>query len=151
GTSEPLPYTASKFAVVGISEALYGQLYGRGIRFSVVTPSYIKTNIFLTSKMKYPKKLVEDYGEEKLEEIYNAILKDMERKAVTPKRAVRKYIAQIKENRLYVYDMRTILPIMALKGEPIKFEEFLVKFNETFINTRNEYFFKYGINLDDYL
>jgi len=151
GTAEPLPYIASKFAVVGISEALYGQLYNRGIIVSVIVPSYIKTNIFLTSKMKYPKKLVEDYGVEKIEEIYNAILKDMAKKAVNPKRAVRKYIAQIKENRLYVYDMKTMLPIMALKGEPLKFEEFLVKFNENFINTRNEYFFKYGINLDDYL
>ena len=102
GSSEPLPYITSKFAVVGISEALYGQLYNRGIRVSVIVPSYIKTNIFLTSKFKWPKKLVEDYGVEKIEEIYNTYMKDMASKAMLPKRAVRKYIAQIKENRLYL-------------------------------------------------
>ncbi len=151
GTSEPLPYIASKFAVVGISEALYGQLYSRGIRVSVIVPSYIRTNIFLASKIKYRKKLVEDYGVEKIEEIYNTLMKDMASKAMLPKRAVRKYITQIKENRLYVYDMKTILPILALKGNPQQFEEFLVNFNENFLNTNKEYFLKYGINLDDYL
>ena len=151
GTAEPLPYIASKFAVVGISEALYGQLYNRGIRVSVIIPSYIRTNIFLTCKMRYPKKLVKDYGMEKVEEIYNEILKGMTSRAVNPKRAIRKYIAQIKENRLYVYDTNSILTTMALKGEPLKYEEFLVKFNENFFNTRKEYFLKYGINLDNYL
>ncbi|MFX0070539.1 MAG: SDR family NAD(P)-dependent oxidoreductase [Candidatus Hermodarchaeota archaeon] len=151
GSAEPLPYIASKFAVVGISEALYGQLYNRGIRISVIVPSYIRTNIFLTSKHKFPKKLVKDYGIEKIEEIYKKYLKDIGSKAVLPKRAIRKYIAQIKENRLYVYDMNTVVPILALKGKPVEFEEFLVNFNENFINTRKEFFLKNGINLNDYI
>jgi NAD(P)-dependent dehydrogenase (short-subunit alcohol dehydrogenase family) len=39
------PYTASKFAVVGMSEGLAGQLRPLGIGVSVLCPSYVRTGI----------------------------------------------------------------------------------------------------------
>ena len=142
GTSEPLPYITSKFAVVGLSEALYGQLYNRGINVSVIVPSYIKTNIFTESKVKFSKKLVEDYGSKKLEEIFIAIVEEMKKKSTSPDRAVRKYIAAIKRNELYVSDAGSAMAILASKAQPRKYEELLVKVKENFL--------KFGINLDDY-
>ena len=150
GTSEPLPYITSKFAVVGLSEALYGQLYNRGIRVSVIVPSYIKTNIFTESKVKFSKKLIEDYGREKLEEIFSSIVQDMKTKSTPPDRAVRKYISQIKEEQLYVSEAGSAMAILASKAQPRKYEDFLVKLNESFANSRKESFLKFGINLDDY-
>ena len=150
GTSEPLPYVTSKFAVVGLSEALYGQLYNRGIRVSVVVPAYIKTNIFLDSKVKFSKKLIEDHGREKLEQIHSELVEEMTIKSKSPRRAVRKYIQMIKDENLYVFGAGSAMAILASKTEPRKYEEFLVKFNENFANTRKERFLKYGINLDDY-
>lgn len=39
------PYCASKFAVVGYSEALFGELAGDNIGVSVLCPAWVKTNI----------------------------------------------------------------------------------------------------------
>jgi short-subunit dehydrogenase len=150
GTSEPLPYVTSKFAVVGLSEALYGQLYNLGIKVSVIIPQYVKTNIFTKTKVKLPKKLVEDHGREKIEEIFNSIMEGMGKRGSSPDRVVKRYIAQIKDDLLYICESPNAATILASKGEPRKYEEFLVKFNENFKNSQKEVFLKYGINLDDY-
>lgn len=152
GSSEPLPYIASKFAVVGISEGLFGRLKNQGINVSVIVPLYIRTNIFFTSKMKYSEKLVGEFSQEKLDEINSSILKEMSSKAMLPDRAVKKYIAGIKKNQLYIYDSRAPLTALALKGtNPQQYENFLVNFNENFMNSRKKHYLKYGINLDDYI
>jgi short-subunit dehydrogenase len=151
GSSEPLPYVTSKFAVVGLSEALYGQLYNLGIRVSVIIPAYVKTNIFTESKVKYSKKLVADHGREKVVEIFASIMEGMKKRGTSPDRVVRKYIAGIKEDQLYVSETPSTISILGSKGEPRQYEEFLVKINENFRNTNKQAFLKYGINLDDYL
>jgi len=150
GTSEPLPYVTSKFAVVGLSEALYGQLYNLGIRVSVIVPAYVKTDIFTESKVKYSKKLVADHSREKVVEIFASIMEGMKKRGTSPDRAVRKYIAGIKENQLYVYETPNAISILGSKGKPRQYEEFLVKINESFRNTNREAFLKFGINIDDY-
>ena len=44
------PYNATKFAVVGISESLRGELAPAGINVSVLCPGWVKTNIHLTGR-----------------------------------------------------------------------------------------------------
>jgi len=152
GTSEPLPYTASKFAVVGISEALYGQLNRYGINVSVIVPLYVKTNIFSTSKIRYPKKMIEDFGEEKVKEIYKSLVDDMASKAISPDRAVKQYLKGIKNDQLYIYDLRTTRSACALKGtNPEQYEKFLINYNKSVYETRKNHFLKHGINIDDYI
>ena len=151
GSTEPLPYIASKFAVVGISEGLFAQLYNQGINVSVIIPSYVKTNIFSTSKIKYSKKFIETVVEEKLDEIRSARSQEMVINALSPYKAVRKYIKGIKNNQLYIFDRRNILPVMALKGnDPQQFERFLINYYENYIKTTKEFFLKFEINIDDY-
>jgi short-subunit dehydrogenase len=150
-TPEPLPYIASKFAVVGISEALYGRLKNQGINVSVVIPSYIRTNIFSNAKIKYPQKLLEDVGREKLDHISKEILDEMASKAMLPSRAVKRYIKGIKKNQLYVYDIKGVIGAMSLKGSnPQQYENMLVNFFESTMKTRRENFLKHGINIDKY-
>jgi len=153
GASEPLPYIVSKFGVVGLSEGLYSQISRFGIKVSVIIPFYIKTNIFFSGEQaKFPKKLVDGIGEEKLQEISQSMLEEMYDKAKSPDRVVKKYIAQIKKDQLYIYDSKGLLSALAMKGaNPKQYEEFLVKLTKEMRTSREAHFSKFGINLDDYL
>lgn len=150
GSAEPVPYITSKFAVIGLSEALFGQLYSQNINVSVVIPSYVKTNIFSNAKIKYSKELIDKYGEEKLEEIYRSFLDKSIKNAIPPDKAVKRYIRGIKKDQLYVYDMRAVLGPLSLKANPQLYEKFLINYHENTIKTTKEHFMKFGINLDDY-
>jgi len=151
GSSEPLSYISSKFAVIGLSEALFGQLHSRGINVSVIIPSYIKTNIFSSAKIKYSKRILNAVGKEKLDKIYQSLLDEMASKAIPPDRAVSKYINGIKKNQLYIYDMKSLLTLLTLKGNPQQYEAFLINYNENNIKITKQHFQKYGINFDDYI
>ncbi len=151
GATEPLPYVASKFAVVGLSEALFGQLNSYGINVSVILPLYVRTNIFESCKIKYSQKLIDDVSEEKLREISKSLLKEMHSKAILPHRAVNKYIKGIKNNQLYIYDSRAVLGMLTLKGtnQP-QFEEFLKNLNKNNEENTRKHFLKYGVDIDKY-
>ncbi|MFW9785601.1 MAG: SDR family NAD(P)-dependent oxidoreductase [Candidatus Heimdallarchaeota archaeon] len=151
GATEPLPYIASKFAVVGLSEALFGQLSSYGINVSVVLPLYVRTNIFESCKIKHSQELIDDVGEEKLREISKSLLKDMQSKSILPDRAVKKYIQGIKNNQLYIYDSKAVLSILTLKGtnQP-HFEQVLKDLNKSYEEIQRKHYLKYGINIDDY-
>ena len=152
GSSEPLPYITSKFAVVGLSEALFGRLRNFGIDVSVVIPSYIKTNIFDSMKTRYSKKLVNEIGKEKLMKIEKNIIGEIKSRSMDPDRAVKKYIRGIKKKQLYVFDLRTPLILMALKGQkPQQYEEFLLNYNKNFANIIREQFLKYGMDVNLYM
>jgi 3-oxoacyl-[acyl-carrier protein] reductase len=150
GSGEPLPYITSKFAVVGLSEALFSQLYSQNIKVSVVIPSYIRTNIFSNAKLKFSKKLTEAFGKEKMEEIYRSLLNLIAKSSMPPDKAVKRYIRGIKKNQLYIYDMKSVLGPLWLKSKPQLFEKFLINYNESSIKTIKEHFLKFVINLDDY-
>ncbi len=153
GSSEPLSYITTKFAVVGISEGLFSRLKPLGINVSVITPALIRTNIFHSGlkNIEYNPKLLKDFGKEKLDEVYNSLMDEFMKAAMSPDVAVRKYIRQIKKNQLYIFDSQGTKDIIALKGKNMKdYEEFLLNYqNMQAIGTR-EHFKKYGINFDDY-
>jgi NAD(P)-dependent dehydrogenase (short-subunit alcohol dehydrogenase family) len=48
------PYVASKFAVVGMSEGLWGQLRGEGIGVSVLCPHFVRTRIGESGRNRQP-------------------------------------------------------------------------------------------------
>ena len=151
GATEPIPYITSKFAVVGLSEALFGQLYSYGINVSVVLPSYIRTNIYQKCKVKYSREMINDVGEDKLREISGSLLSEMHSKALSPDRAVKKYIKGIKNNQLYIYDSKAILALLALKGtNQLQFETFLINMNKNTQENTKKHFLNYGIDIDKY-
>jgi short-subunit dehydrogenase len=147
----PLPYVTSKFAVIGLSEALFGHLNSYDINVSVITPSYIKTNIYQKSKIKYPQKLLDDVEESKLREISASLLKEMGKHAISPSRAVKKYIEGIKNNQLYIYDSKAILRVLSLKGNnPQQYENFLKNTCKQEEEMIKKHFLKFGIDIEEY-
>jgi len=154
GSSEPLSYITTKFAVVGLSEALFSRLKPIGIDVSVITPALIRTNVFHSGlkNMEYNPKMLKDFGKEKLDEIYGAAMDNLMNTAMSPDVAVRKYIRQIKKDQLYIFDSQQIKHIVSLKGKNMKeYEAFLLNYQEMQANGMKEHFQQYGINIEDYL
>jgi len=125
GSSEPLPYITSKFAVVGLSEAIFSRLKPAGINVSVIVPTVIKTNIWNTSEIKTSPKLLEDFGKEKIDKIYEELIQ-------------------------LIYN-KSLLEILSLKGRDLQeYEKFLVEYQDMNRKSMVEHFHKHGINIEDY-
>jgi len=152
GSSEPLPYITSKFAVVGLSEALFSRLKNSGINVSVIVPTVINTNIWFASDIKISPKLMKDYGKEKIEKVYGELREEISKLGMSADRAVRKYIRGIKKNQLYIFDNKSLLDILSLKGRDLQeYENFLVEFQSTNAKNMVASFHKRGINIEDYM
>ena len=150
GSPEPLPYVTTKFAVVGLSEALFGSLNGMGINVSVICPWIIATDIWNISELKVPPKLIEDVGAEKIEEMMTEVRESFLEIAVSPDKVAKIYVKEIKENKLYICDNKDYFNIFAMKGKPQEFENALkMSHAERAYNMRQRYK-KLGVNIDDY-
>jgi len=125
GLPHQLPYVASKFAVVGITEGLYSELNGRGLNFSVICPTIIKTNIIDKSDVRIPPELLSQYNkeeiDERLEEFKIAYWNKFIEKGLTPYQAAKYYIRGIKKNKLYIFDKKLVPLAMLIKGISRKF------------------------------
>ena len=151
-TADPVPYITSKFAVVGLSEALYGHLSRHGINVSVIIPTYVRTNIFSNALPRFPKKLIENLSKQKLVKFRELMVAEYLSKASSPDRVVKKYINGIKKNKLYISETNYIFPIMASKGNaPQQYEELLKNLNKSSLDTMKKLFLKIGVNLDEYI
>ena len=154
GVAEPIPYIASKFGVVGVSETFFARLKNLGINVSVIVPMWIKTNIITidTDKFQYPPKLLEDFGKEKLDKAYTTVMDVIAEGAISPDDAVEIYIEGIQKKQLYIFDNPYYLEALALKGkDPKQYENHII---EGFTNRRKafrEHFHQFGINIEDYI
>ncbi|MHA2283212.1 MAG: SDR family NAD(P)-dependent oxidoreductase [Promethearchaeota archaeon] len=154
GIAEPLPYIASKFGVVGLSETFFARLKNLGINVSVIVPTWIKTNILVidTDKIQYPPKLLKDFGKEKLDKVYQTVMDTIAEGAISPDDAVEKYLEGIEKNQLYVFDNPVYLELLAMKGnDPQQYENLLVEGITNRGNVFREHFHKHGINIEDYM
>lgn len=154
GSTEPLPYITSKFAVVGLSEGLYSRLKKYGINVSVITPTLIKTGIFHSGlkKITYNPDVLKEYGKEKLDQVFGVILDNLIDSAMSPDKAVKRYIRQIKKGNLYIFDSQGPKNIMALKGKDLnEYENFLLNYQETQNKDTKEHLQKYGIKFEDFM
>ncbi len=151
GSTEPLPYITSKFAVVGLSEAIFSRFKNLGINVSVIVPTIISTNIWNTSTIKSSPKLLKDFGKEKIDKVYDELTEGLSKLGMSSDRAVRKYIRGIKKNQLYIFDNKSLLDILSLKGRDLQeYENFLVDYQNTNAKRMIEIFHKHGINIEDY-
>ncbi|NVM52685.1 MAG: SDR family NAD(P)-dependent oxidoreductase [Candidatus Helarchaeota archaeon] len=107
-----IQYVASKFGVVGISEALYSELNQRGIDVSVICPSHVKTDIIERSNIVIPPnlKLGETQQEinKKLVQFKEIFWEKYNEDGITADQAARKYIKGIKKRKLYIFDRRLL-------------------------------------------
>ena len=154
GSGEPLPYIASKFGVVGLSETFFARLKNLGINVSVIVPAWIKTNIIVidTDKIVYPPKLLKDFGKEKLDEVYSSVMDVIAEGALSHDDAVEKYLEGIEKNQLYVFDSDYYYDLLTMKGtDPQGYENILVEGIANRGKTFREHFHKHGINIEDYM
>lgn len=150
GSPEPLPYITSKFAVVGLSEALFGSLHGLGINVSIILPAIIATNIWTSSEAKLPQKMIEDFGAQKIEEISQQFREQFLKVAVSPDVVAKTYVKEIKEDKLYICENKDYFTILALKGKPEQFENTLKLIHAERAKGVRDLYRKAGINIDDY-
>lgn len=120
-------YIASKFTVVGITEALYSEIKHthRDMHFSVICPTYLRTNIIDRTPVSIPYSLLTKDGkveiEGRMDEFKSIFWEKYTKGAPAVDRVVKKYIRGIKRNKLYIFDMARLRLAMVLKGicEPL--------------------------------
>jgi len=154
GSGEPLPYIASKFGVVGLSETFFARLKNLGLNVSVIVPSWIKTNILVidTDKIQYPPKILKDFGKEKLDEVYGTLMDVIAEGAISPDDAVEKYLEGIEKDQLYIFDSDYYYDLLAMKGnDPKQYENMLVEGITNRGKTFRDHFHNHGINIEDYM
>lgn len=88
GFSPLLAYSTSKFGVVGFSQALAGELAGRGVTVSAVCPGLVRTNIARHA-------VLGDEERDRLEEL-------LERKGIAPERVARAVLRAIETGKAMV-------------------------------------------------
>jgi short-subunit dehydrogenase len=150
GSSEPLPYVTSKFAIVGMSESLFGSLHGLGINVSIILPWIIATNIWTSSEARVPQKLIEDFGAQKIEEITQKAREGFIESAVSPDDVAKIYVKEIKEDKLYICDNKDYFNILELKGKPKQYENALKFMHAQSAQNMKKLYRKAGIKIDDY-
>ena len=154
GSAEPIPYIASKFGVVGLSETFFARLKNLGINVSVIVPAWVKTNIIVidTDNIQYPPKLLKDFGKEKLDNAYKTLMDVVAEGAISPDDAVEKYLEGIEKNQLYVFDSDYYYDLLAMKGtDPQQYENILVEGITNRGKIFREHFHEHGINIEDYM
>ncbi|MBD3214198.1 MAG: hypothetical protein GF311_16430 [Candidatus Lokiarchaeota archaeon] len=75
----------------------------------------------------------------------------MQNQAMPTEKAVKKYIKGIKNEQFYIYDNKSLLRSIIVKGkDPEKYEQFLINYNKSSWKFTKAHFQKYGINLENY-
>jgi NAD(P)-dependent dehydrogenase (short-subunit alcohol dehydrogenase family) len=115
-----IQYIASKFSVVGITEALHSELSRRGLEFSVICPTQIKTNIIDRTPISIPADFLVNVSEEEMEsrqqEFKSIFWKKYMAHATPLERATSRYVKAIRKNRLYIFDSPRVRAAMIIKG-----------------------------------
>jgi short-subunit dehydrogenase len=94
------PYTATKFAVLGISEALQVELEPAGIGVSVLCPGWVATNI-TDSRRNWPK----EYGDPppRIEGPVAAQIAELVKNGMKPADVAALVLNAVQNNQLYIF------------------------------------------------
>ena len=108
------PYTATKFAVVGLSEALRAELTPQGIGVSVLCPGWVRTRI-TESRRNWPK----EYGEPPSPRpgLLDQHIAELVRTGMEPNAVAALTFAAIRDNELYVFTHPHMRPPLETRVE----------------------------------
>jgi NAD(P)-dependent dehydrogenase (short-subunit alcohol dehydrogenase family) len=108
------PYTATKFAVVGLSEALRSELAPQGIGVSVLCPGWVRTRI-TESRRNWP----EEYGEPPPPRpgLLDQHIAELVRTGMEPSTVAALTLAAIRDNELYVFTHPHMRPSLETRVE----------------------------------
>jgi NAD(P)-dependent dehydrogenase (short-subunit alcohol dehydrogenase family) len=108
------PYTATKFAVVGLSEALRDELAPKGIGVSVLCPGWVRTRI-TESRRNWPT----EYGEPPAPRtgLVEQHITELVRTGMDPAAVAALTLAAIRTNELYVFTHPHMRPSLETRVE----------------------------------
>ena len=108
------PYTATKFAVVGLSEALHAELAPQGIGVSVLCPGWVNTRI-TESRRNWPK----EYGEPPAPRpgLLEEHIVELVRTGMDPSAVAALVLAAIRDSELYVFTHPHMRPPLEARVE----------------------------------
>jgi NAD(P)-dependent dehydrogenase (short-subunit alcohol dehydrogenase family) len=99
------PYCASKFAVVGLSESLLGELRQRGVNVgvSVLCPGFVRTNIFTSQRNRPDALKVADRGPMTAARAANVeLVRLVEALAIPPEEVAEAVLGAVLEDRYWI-------------------------------------------------
>jgi NAD(P)-dependent dehydrogenase (short-subunit alcohol dehydrogenase family) len=92
------PYTASKFAVVAMSEGWAAQLAGQGIGVSILCPGFVKTRIHESRRNR-----TGAYGPDEREPSFDAALSSPVLTGISTEPVAARVVEAVKANELYIF------------------------------------------------
>jgi short-subunit dehydrogenase len=117
-------YVASKYAVVGLTEALYSELYSTGVNFSVICPTRVYTNLAGSSPVVINPKLYSITDKDEIEEKFtifkNIFATKFYEGGIQPDFAAKRYLKGIKKNKLYIFDIKILRVALLIKALALK-------------------------------
>jgi NAD(P)-dependent dehydrogenase (short-subunit alcohol dehydrogenase family) len=109
------PYCSSKFAVVGLSESLLGELRQQGseVGVSVLCPGFVRTNIF-TSQRNRPEELrVPERGPLSAARLANAeMIRLVAETAIPPEDVADMVLAAVLEDRFWIFSHPDLVDVL---------------------------------------
>jgi NADP-dependent 3-hydroxy acid dehydrogenase YdfG len=95
------PYSATKYAVVGISEVLREELQGTAVGVSVLCPGFVRTNIF-TSQRNRPAELRNPAPNAAARANNDDIVRIMNETAMDPRKVGDAVLAAVRDDRFWI-------------------------------------------------
>jgi len=118
-------YVASKFAVVGLTEALKSEFYNTGLDFSVICPTRVYTNMAGSSPVTIdPKFFSPSLDKNEIEERFKVFREIFATRfyegGIQADFAAKKYLNGIKKNKLYIFDIKILRAALFIKAVALK-------------------------------
>jgi NAD(P)-dependent dehydrogenase (short-subunit alcohol dehydrogenase family) len=108
------PYTASKFAVVALSEALAGELASTGIGVTVLCPGWVKTRIAESGRNR-----PERFGADDRPAAAAGVIAQLVAGGMPPSALAEQVLTAVRENQLYVFTDPQMRAVLAQRFERI--------------------------------
>lgn len=111
------PYTASKYAVVGMSEGWAGQLAPENIGVSVLCPGFVKTRIFESSRARQDKfgPAADERDPDRAEAAKQLVLG-----GIDPDRVGARVLEAVEAGELYIFTHPDMAPLFADRARKIE-------------------------------
>lgn len=111
------PYTASKYAVVGMSEGWAGQLAPESIGVSVLCPGFVKTRIFESSRARQEKfgPTADERDPDRAEAAKQLVLG-----GIDPDRVGARVLEAVEAGELYIFTHPDMAPLFAERARKVE-------------------------------